>query len=221
MTPPHLAEVTFHRCFNPHFRKGSDGNTLSNVIVGTSFNPHFRKGSDPSQFSQCCVYVVSIHTSAREVTVQALPRLALKVFQSTLPQGKWHVGDLVPFYLDVSIHTSAREVTQFRESFSEFPSVSIHTSAREVTDTDNSFTKSFTVSIHTSAREVTLTNQLSNIASQFQSTLPQGKWRTGTVLHLINCGFNPHFRKGSDVYAGRTGKSSWAFQSTLPQGKWR
>ena len=54
------------------------------------FNPHFRKGSD---FYKCSVkpcFVISIHTSAREVTDL--------------------VGDILPI-LTISIHTSAREVT--------------------------------------------------------------------------------------------------------------
>ena len=32
--------------FNPHFRKGSDGNLDLNKFYGDNFNPHFRKGSD-------------------------------------------------------------------------------------------------------------------------------------------------------------------------------
>ena len=55
------------------------------------------------------------------------------------------------------------------------------------------------ISIHTSAREVTNRLAIGQIADQFQSTLPQGKWRS-SVQMLDYCR---------------------EFQSTLPQGKWR
>ena len=73
--------------FNPHFRKGSDllemvrykidikiarEVTLRTVLAGQSvnFNPHFRKGSDSSMLSQTAHLSISIHTSAREVTLR-------------------------------------------------------------------------------------------------------------------------------------------------------
>ena len=54
------------------------------------FNPHFRKGSDHNYTVVYAVFMISIHTSAREVT-NPDPKL-----------------DPVSY---ISIHTSAREVT--------------------------------------------------------------------------------------------------------------
>ena len=77
-------------CFNPHFRKGSDLLAFPFSTACASFNPHFRKGSDHFRQLLLPQSVVSIHTSAREVT---------------------DVEHLGWFSVDVSIHTSAREVT--------------------------------------------------------------------------------------------------------------
>ena len=77
------------------------------------FNPHFRKGSDASPFGlNFVILVISIHTSAREVT--RLQRLSVLRFK-------------------ISIHTSAREVTLKCTSRPTLYAISIHTSAREVT----------------------------------------------------------------------------------------
>ena len=77
--------------FNPHFREGSDALTIFPLSRLSYFNPHFREGSD--NFSKSFMIsetVISIHTSAREVTSITQP-----MAQS------WQI----------SIHTSAREVT--------------------------------------------------------------------------------------------------------------
>ena len=55
--------------FNPHFRKGSDNRDLVIFHCRRNFNPHFRKGSDSSFANVRISADISIHTSAREVTV--------------------------------------------------------------------------------------------------------------------------------------------------------
>ena len=55
--------------FNPHFRKGSDTKTMQNHIGGFDFNPHFRKGSDKKGLDAVITNGISIHTSAKEVTM--------------------------------------------------------------------------------------------------------------------------------------------------------
>ena len=76
------------RYFNPHFRKGSDGAFNTIAIVLDDFNPHFRKGSDEIDWDSPSVSMISIHTSAREVTVSSWESMFHAKFQSTLPQGK-------------------------------------------------------------------------------------------------------------------------------------
>ena len=77
--------------FNPHFRKGSDRAAAIYRMPGKYFNPHFRKGSDKIATGFPIERVISIHTSAREVTER----------------------DIVDMVADIiSIHTSAREVTK-------------------------------------------------------------------------------------------------------------
>ena len=63
-----------------------------------------------------------------------LHRFHLYLFQSTLPQGKWHhAGNYHVSEYPISIHTSAREVTKISYSYVTIFMISIHTSAREVT----------------------------------------------------------------------------------------
>ena len=96
---------------------------------------------------------ISIHTSAREVTVFILLFFGFSI---------------------ISIHTSAREVTKSVKSFSLNFKISIHTSAREVTYAQISEVTTVNISIHTSAREVTEIAQSLVLLLLFQSTLPQG-----------------------------------------------
>ena len=98
--------------FNPHFRKGSDEDFLQIVDSIADFNPHFRKGSDISFDSFSTFLRISIHTSAREVTIAAYKKAQIP---------------------PISIHTSAREVTCVKRISFLRISISIHTSAREVT----------------------------------------------------------------------------------------
>ena len=244
----HFGELRkpYGRSFNPHFRKGSDKgvslrrggcswfqstlpqgkwlwsfrlrsaglklfqSTLPQgkwpaaglVVDGVrGFNPHFRKGSDYVRSRGCSAFYVSIHTSAREVTPHLYHDILTHfLFQSTLPQGKWLYSRAWWCYpLHVSIHTSAREVTLRLAFATQQMLVSIHTSAREVTVMTASDYRKDGVSIHTSAREVTIQSYVSARITAFQSTLPQGKWRTRQSPLRPRKGFNPHFRKGSDT----------------------
>ena len=79
--------------FNPHFRKGSDWFSDSRSAAHHYFNPHFRKGSDSYSHPHADFTNISIHTSAREVTEVFLSKMIITKFQSTLPQGKWQMGN--------------------------------------------------------------------------------------------------------------------------------
>ena len=76
--------------FNPHFRKGSDRIEETDSQGEDNFNPHFRKGSDGPNKIKLIATDISIHTSAREVTLADSGMEEL---------------------IEISIHTSAREVT--------------------------------------------------------------------------------------------------------------
>ena len=120
-----------------------------------NFNPHFRKGSDSGGWRNAGHMVISIHTSAREVTDE---------------------NSFINRWGGISIHTSAREVTNQIHINYRNGNISIHTSAREVTVKLQEVLTENKISIHTSAREVTLpcgSFPSSNVL--FQSTLPQGK----------------------------------------------
>ena len=81
-------KVAIHADFNPHFRKGSDRSRSFFALEKADFNPHFRKGSDLYFEYVIVIMQISIHTSAREVTVNVVPAGDGFIFQSTLPQGK-------------------------------------------------------------------------------------------------------------------------------------
>ena len=121
-------------------------------------------------------------------------------FQSTLPQGKW-LSMMVDEALDkIFQSTLPQGKWQGRFKETDIPeTISIHTSTREVTALHHWFRLLFGISIHTSTREVTHWDCLySPLRLRFQSTLPQGKWPACTKLRF---------------------RGIW-FQSTLPQGKW-
>ena len=83
--------------FNPHFRKGSDSMFEKIMRFFNLFQSTLPQGKWPiSPSSRSVSMTISIHTSAREVTVC--------FFQLTVPFG-------------ISIHTSAREVTNVHQSF--------------------------------------------------------------------------------------------------------
>ena len=128
------------------------------------FNPHFRKGSDKPRLYVLLITRISIHTSAREVT-------QLDIFLSQFgynfnPHFRKGSDDIMhiffPFLL-ISIHTSAREVTLLRF---------IH------------LYKCYYFNPHFRKGSDAWLAGEDGIYAQFQSTLPQGKWRL-TQMPLI------------------------------------
>ena len=231
---PSLYRPLLH--FNPHFRKGSDrkgkrsGTSAREVTAG--------KVKIPVRDT------ISIHTSAREVTMCCNGIRWYKWFQSTLPQGKWPlVTRINGFSLQISIHTSAREVTYKRKAKDEasrFQSTlpqgkwrkSFWTKLCNLSYFNPHFRKGsdhnytvvyavFMISIHTSAREVTNPDPKLDPVS-YISIHTSAREVTYPVRNIPASpgNFNPHFRKGSDQYACTDCPDCWQFQSTLPQGKW-
>ena len=159
------------------------------------FNPHFRKGSDHNYTVVYAVFMISIHTSAREVT-NPDPKL-----------------DPVSY---ISIHTSAREVTYPVRNIPASPGnfnphfrkgsdrkldsnicrshISIHTSAREVTNTPvltAPIADNFNPHFHKGSDVLSL--PLSSLCTKFQSTLPQGKrqqYSTKTSVYFYEISIN-------------------------------
>ena len=129
------------------------------------FNPHFRKGSDHNYTVVYAVFMISIHTSAREVT-NPDPKL-----------------DPVSY---ISIHTSAREVTYPVRNIPASPG-NFNPHFRKGSDRklDSNICRSH-ISIHTSAREVTVDRMdmpeaLGNFNPHF---------RKGSDTQYVHCGKN-------------------------------
>ena len=165
---------------------------------------------------------ISIHTSTREVT-QFIHLIAPPdVFQSTLPQGKWHGICVQP--------------GSWRRFQSTLPQGKWHT----YNSLDGS-SKDFNPHFHKGS-DTGLFSMLLNCAV-FQSTLPQGKWRTAFFVGGKGETISIHTstREVTDPPSeawGTTGISIHTstrevtgrnkampnvrplFQSTLPQGKW-
>ena len=144
------------RDFNPHFRKGSDIRSTTSIRLVKNFNPHFRKGSDPSPRIRVCFVLISIHTSAREVTFSNSSILASSSdFNPHFRKGSdkiskpqtVYVKNFNPHFrkgsdcLFSSIHPDGEYFNpHFRKGSDSpikptfvFDLISIHTSAREVT----------------------------------------------------------------------------------------
>ena len=165
--------------------------------------------------------VISIHTSAREVTASNSADLSQRQFQSTLPQGKWRQSpqsfpspDTFQSTLPQGkwqIKTTAKDKdTQFQSTLPQGKWLNAAVSSAAQWDFNPHFRKGSDIigdkivplagiSIHTSAREVTY------------------RW---VYIDFIFTYFNPHFRKGSDTMQEITMYQNTLFQSTLPQGKW-
>ena len=63
--------------FNPHSRKGSDSYRSGKSEDCKNFNPHSRKGSDSFGNSLDGLFLISIHTPARGVTVFVISKHSL------------------------------------------------------------------------------------------------------------------------------------------------
>ena len=99
--------------FNPHFRKGSDCIISRIEQKWNYFNPHFHKGSDRLIGLMQWGYLISIHTSTREVTAVVLCTVTWRGnFNPHFHKGSDSASGNVYFQSDdISIHTSTREVT--------------------------------------------------------------------------------------------------------------
>ena len=208
-------------CFNPHFRKGSDSVLVALERVYGCFNPHFRKGSDDN--SNSCFIV-------------------FHVFQSTLPQGKWHdrdasVPDLYGFNPHFRKGSDKINDWQLALDFGFNPhfrkgsdndgpwygnwirKVSIHTSAREVTSPISIKIRKNIVSIHTSAREVTKMPWLQTVLdSSFNPHFRKGSDVLSECFQSFFPCFNPHFRKGSDFLKTKSKLSVKGFNPHFRKG---
>ena len=186
---------------------------------------------------------ISIHTSAREVTLHLSQFHSCYLFQSTLLQGKWRIKALKSLSDVISIHTSAREVTgDARWRMQRHGYFNPH--FRKGSDGWKSFYKTTTsefqstlpqgkwpfqpwrvvtiryISIHTSAREVTTAGWSAGDSRGFQSTLPQGKWPTVVSETVRQTGFQSTLPQGKWPDSRHSRPWTISFQSTLPQGKW-
>ena len=185
------------------------------------FNPHSHKGSDRNRSCLRSGSGISIHTPTRGVTNKSIAEKEVQVFQSTLPQGEWRFS-AYPFteIIKISIHTPTRGVTisaKFCSRFCKFqstlPQGEWPGSKQPCVDCRNfnphshkgSDGKAGEISIplinfnphsHKGSDE----NWFSHNCSYqwFQSTLPQGEWRTSDLTDCICIYFNPHSHKGSD-----------------------
>ena len=143
---------------------------------------------------------ISIHTSAREVTVNVVPAGDGFIFQSTLPQGKWRGQD------------------GYAGSFGKFQSTLPQGKWRNINLCKCS---RWGISIHTSAREVTRSLETRTGRTNFNPHFRKGSDSPAAVFAVFTGYFNPHFRKGSDLTRQSISWFISIFQSTLPQGKWR
>ena len=172
------------------------GSTSLGVSIHTSAREVTRQA-----VCQLPFFLVSIHTSAREVTILS----CLMMLRSLCFNPHFRKGSDCPrvdkYYCQstVSIHTSAREVTLQFIPADKVLEVSIHTSAREVTKSKIVVNLKHTVSIHTSAREVTFSIffVFGFLRVSIHTSAREVTLCSSSCVITLFC-FNPHFRKGSD-----------------------
>ena len=186
------------------------------------FNPHFRKGSDASPFGlNFVILVISIHTSAREVTqVPVMQKTGKLYFNPHFRKGSDHNYTVVYAVFMISIHTSAREVTNPDPKLDPVSYISIHTSAREVTYPVRNIPASpGNFNPHFRKGSDRSLDRCSVQQIYFNPHFRKGSDRVPCTIRVAIRYFNPHFRKGSDEIAEVYENTSTEFQSTLPQGK--
>ena len=107
-------------------------------------------------------------------------------FQSTLPQGEWHDLYIQRVVIQfISIHTPARGVTRIRTPTTVSKKY-FNPHSRKGSDHKIRNSPCYKViSIHTPARGVTCTYYLNPSNNEFQSTLPQGEWRSDRFYPLM------------------------------------
>ena len=176
------------------------------------------------QFGLTQQNIISIHTSAREVTpCDDLSESGSVRFQSTLPQGKWREEipekQLIRNHFNPHFRKGSDQVSDWQHA--------------KGFDFNPHFRKGSDKGVNIDyARDTVFQSTLPqgkwlkrywghDENWLFQSTLPQGKWPEVMECRSTEIYFNPHFRKGSDLRSRLIHLPFPSFQSTLPQGKWR
>ena len=100
--------------FNPHFRKGSDGQDIDWTATEDDISIHTSAREVTAKVRvRIMPKPISIHTSAREVTCSLDHWMHRKpYFNPHFRKGSDHMGNSYIKNMVISIHTSAREVTQ-------------------------------------------------------------------------------------------------------------
>ena len=161
------------------------------------------RGVTVSCIRSCSLRNISIHTPTRGVTQSHIFHRADRLFQSTLPQGEWPSSAKVEMTdWSISIHTPTRGVTSC--TVTTWPSIqNFNPHSHKGSDNISCMRRSaFGISIHTPTRGVTILHFLFQSYNRFQSTLPQGEWRSRLVYLDNSTNFNPHSHKGSDCQIG-------------------
>ena len=186
------------------------------------FNPHFRKGSDKIATGFPIERVISIHTSAREVTdgewwekdicrfqstlpqgkwpMRTYGKRSDSLFQSTLPQGKWLLT--VPYFSPLQQFQSTLPQGKWRpyEYIRSGTDANFNPHFRKGSDCKQyENLPDCKISIHTSAREVTTEKrEACKYLKNFNPHFRKGSDRVFLPVDRPFWHFNPHFRKGSD-----------------------
>ena len=144
--------------------------------------------------------IISIHTSAREVTPLYCICTFAPRFQSTLPQGKWLIS-FPSFPMIYIFQSTLPQGKWLNAAFAVSPPAAFQSTLPQgkwpcavmaYVDT-NDFNP------HFRKGSDLLLQELTGFHCKFQSTLPQGKWHTREKQKMRHPDFNPHFRKGSDA----------------------
>ena len=143
--------------FNPHSRKGNDGDdskpedgiyifqstfprgerlsfSLQNCIYSRDFNPRSREGNDIVALAINTTSLISIHVPARGTTIISLTDDLIFCISIHVPARGTTQNAFSSWYLFlISIHVPARGTTITSHIFADIPNISIHVPARGTT----------------------------------------------------------------------------------------
>ena len=168
----------------------------------SNFNPHFREGSDTVAVPAVFPAHISIHTSAKEVTLSFAQIFEIYKFQSTLPRRKWlktiqPIRKCTKFQSTLPRRKWPKYMPIDQKMYTEFQS----TLPRRKWLWNSCIKEGIIEDFNPHFREGSDCSADGAYApvTEFQSTLPRRKWRTNVCIYVLIIHFNPHFREGSDI----------------------
>ena len=140
---------------------------------------------------------ISIHAPSRERLLSRTTKIALAIFQSTLPRGSDSNLVAISVYSVLFQSTLPRGSDDSIHNYLSLMDISIHAPSRERLTVWGNYNTDTQISIHAPSRERQDVGRLRLIQQKFQSTLPRGSDAIIVIVVIIIFYFNPRSLAGA------------------------